>query len=182
MLGRIRGIRAFTKHSLLCLPWPHHPIAQFQCYGRILSERLTCPVDWTRSPPGTHAIPALTVSCMLQTVGLFTMHSQLVTTAIFQDRLPPWGRSCCSGGTTTFRASPARWRSVSTMATSPISPSHVRVGCCTATNWSSPWPARTSNSCSRWVWWTSVASCSRLAEDQPAEENRVPTNEYTEWA
>ena len=49
MHGRIRGIRAFTKHSLLCWPWPHHPIAQFQCYGRILSERLTCPVDWTRS-------------------------------------------------------------------------------------------------------------------------------------
>ena len=49
MLGQIRGIRAFTKHSLLCWPWPHHPIAQFQCYGRILSERLTCPVDWTRS-------------------------------------------------------------------------------------------------------------------------------------
>ena len=47
MLGRIRGIRAFTKHSLWCWPWPHHPIAQFQCYGRILSERLTCPVDWT---------------------------------------------------------------------------------------------------------------------------------------
>ena len=45
MLGRIRGIRAFTKHSLLCWPWRHHPIAQFQCYGRILSERLTlwCP-------------------------------------------------------------------------------------------------------------------------------------------
>ena len=53
MLGRIRGIRAFTKHSLLCWRWPHHPIAQFQCYGRILSGRLTCPVDWTRSPPPT---------------------------------------------------------------------------------------------------------------------------------
>ena len=48
-IGRIPGIRAFTKHSLLCWPWPHHPIAQFQCYGRILSERLTCQVDWTRS-------------------------------------------------------------------------------------------------------------------------------------
>ena len=31
---RIRGIRAFTKHSLLCWPRPHHPIAQFQCYVR----------------------------------------------------------------------------------------------------------------------------------------------------
>ena len=34
LLGRIRGIRAFTKHCLLCWPWPHHPIAQFQCYPR----------------------------------------------------------------------------------------------------------------------------------------------------
>ena len=56
MLGRIRGITAFTKHSLLCWPWPHHPIAQFQCYGRIVSDRLPCPVDWTRSPPPTHAL------------------------------------------------------------------------------------------------------------------------------
>ena len=62
-IGRIRGIRAFSKHSLLCWPWPHHPISQFQCYGRILSERLTCPVDWTRSPPPTHAIWPLCGSC-----------------------------------------------------------------------------------------------------------------------
>ena len=63
MLGRICGIRAFTKHSLLCWPWPHLPIAQFQCYGRILSKHLTCPVDWTRSPPPTHAPWPLCGSC-----------------------------------------------------------------------------------------------------------------------
>ena len=52
-----------NKHNLLCWPSPHHPIAQFQCYGRILSERLTCPVDWTRSPPPTHALWPLCGSC-----------------------------------------------------------------------------------------------------------------------
>ena len=62
-LGRFAGISAFTKHSLLCWSWPHHPIAQFQCYGRIVSERLTCPVDWTRSPPPTHALWPLCGSC-----------------------------------------------------------------------------------------------------------------------
>ena len=36
-MGRICGIRARTKHSL-CWPWPHHPTAQFKCYGRISSE------------------------------------------------------------------------------------------------------------------------------------------------
>ena len=56
MIGWICGIGALTKHSLLCWPWPHHPIAQFQCFGIILSESLTCPVGWTRSPPSTHAL------------------------------------------------------------------------------------------------------------------------------
>ena len=46
LIGRICGIRALTKHNLCCWPWPHHPIAQFQCNGRISSKSLTCLVDW----------------------------------------------------------------------------------------------------------------------------------------
>ena len=63
LIGRICGIKALAKHILLCWPWPHHPIAQFQCYGRILSQSLTCPVDWTRSPLPTHAFWPLCGSC-----------------------------------------------------------------------------------------------------------------------
>ena len=40
---------------------------QFQCFGRILSESLTCPVDWTRSPPPTHALWPLCGSCYWNT-------------------------------------------------------------------------------------------------------------------
>ena len=52
-----------NRHSLLCWPSPHHPIAQFQCHERSLSESLTCLVDWTRSPSPTHALWPLCGSC-----------------------------------------------------------------------------------------------------------------------
>ena len=67
MIGRSCGIRALTKHSLLRCPWPHHPIAQCQCYGSISSERLTCQLGWIRSPPPTHALWRMCGSCRWNT-------------------------------------------------------------------------------------------------------------------
>ena len=62
-LGGIAGLEPSLSIACCACPRPHHSIAQFQCYGRILSESLTCPIDWTRSPPPTHALWPLCGSC-----------------------------------------------------------------------------------------------------------------------